>query len=225
MGIYRQYICEQCGKPFQSNKEDKNRKPRFCSIQCASVRVRKMKVCPTCGKEFYNWTRERYCSKACASEALRGVPLSAEHRKKLSEARKASPKCHGENLYNWKGGQATFLERARGYRYKRKTAQHIPMDNRYLKGLRIVTCDTCFYCGKKMGSEATVDHLTPVSRGGDNQRWNLVWACRSCNSKKNAQTLEEYAEQMGFGLIDKYDMIIARVYAPYMQKYNLWKSN
>ena len=222
MGIYRQYICEQCGQPFQSNKEDKNRKPRFCSIQCASVRVRKMKVCPTCGVSFYNWTREKYCSRECAAEALRGVPLSAEHRKKLSEARKASPKCHGENLYNWKGGQSTILIRAAIQRHNRRAAQHIPVDMRYLNGLRYMTRDHCFYCNRIMGKDATVDHLTPVSRGGDNQRWNLVWSCRRCNSRKGAKTFEEYMEIVGFDLSDRYDLIIVNVYAPYMQKF-VWK--
>lgn len=63
-----------------------------------------MKTCAYCGKEFYDWTKEKYCSKECARASLRGVPLSADHRRKLSEGRKASHKCRGENLYNWKGG-------------------------------------------------------------------------------------------------------------------------
>ena len=38
-----------------------------------------------------------------------------------------------------------------------------------------------------------IEHLTPVSRGGDNDIYNLVYSCKSCNSNKRQQTLEEYA--------------------------------
>jgi len=42
---------------------------------------------------------------------------------------------------------------------------------------------TCRYCGKKSPT-MTVDHVMPVTRGGDHNEENLVAACRSCNSKK-----------------------------------------
>ena len=44
----------------------------------------------------------------------------------------------------------------------------------------------CQYCNKKLiGSDATADHITPLSRGGDRYSLNnLRSACRSCNSSK-----------------------------------------
>jgi 5-methylcytosine-specific restriction endonuclease McrA len=43
----------------------------------------------------------------------------------------------------------------------------------------------CYYCGTALvGSDATVDHLLPLSRGGTSEEKNLVASCRSCNSKK-----------------------------------------
>lgn len=44
----------------------------------------------------------------------------------------------------------------------------------------------CSYCGVS-GDEAemTIDHITPISKGGRNDIDNLNLACRSCNSKKN----------------------------------------
>ena len=41
----------------------------------------------------------------------------------------------------------------------------------------------CAYCHKK--TKLTMDHLTPVSEGGNHTASNIVPACRSCNSKKN----------------------------------------
>jgi 5-methylcytosine-specific restriction endonuclease McrA len=41
----------------------------------------------------------------------------------------------------------------------------------------------CVYCGKKP-KQLTQDHITPLSAGGSDTLWNVVPACRSCNSKK-----------------------------------------
>lgn len=48
---------------------------------------------------------------------------------------------------------------------------------------------TCQYCSSK--DRLTVDHVLPVSRGGEWTWENLVAACSSCNSKKGHKTLEE----------------------------------
>ena len=44
----------------------------------------------------------------------------------------------------------------------------------------------CHYCGKQLsGTDATVDHINPVSKfGANNDPDGLVAACRSCNSRK-----------------------------------------
>lgn len=221
MGSYKEYTCETCGKTFQSNKGCRTRIPRFCSKECAGKARAKMKVCAHCGKEFYNWTREKYCSKECAVNALKGVPLSEEHRKKLSEGRKKSLKCKGENLYNWKGGQATYAARMKAHNQRRRSRLKLRLDSIYLAFLLKAQRNKCFYCGRDMGEHPSLEHLTPVSHGGDNQRWNLVYACKSCNSRKHDKSLEEYASKTGaFHLIDKYDLLIAKVYKPYMDFIN-----
>lgn len=38
----------------------------------------------------------------------------------------------------------------------------------------------------------TVDHRTPIARGGSNGIENLVPACNSCNSKKGTRTEPEF---------------------------------
>ncbi|WP_406630340.1 HNH endonuclease [Amycolatopsis sp. WGS_07] len=52
---------------------------------------------------------------------------------------------------------------------------------------------TCAYCGRRA---TTVDHITPVSRGGPRTSWlNTVAACggsaRSCNARKADRTPAE----------------------------------
>lgn len=52
--------------------------------------------------------------------------------------------------------------------------------------------EKCFYCGKKLGKNKTLDHIIPVSRGGDNSIKNLVACCEDCNYSKGALTLGEW---------------------------------
>lgn len=48
----------------------------------------------------------------------------------------------------------------------------------------------CVYCGER--EEITVDHVIPLSRGGEHAVSNLLPACRSCNSSKGKKLLGEW---------------------------------
>ena len=63
-----------------------------------------------------------------------------------------------------------------------------------MKRLRIYMRDKfrCQYCGeKKPGSQLTLDHILPRSRGGDNSPVNVVTACVACNNRKGDRTPAE----------------------------------
>ena len=48
----------------------------------------------------------------------------------------------------------------------------------------------CYKCGKQLTRfSATLDHIQPVSKGGDNSFDNLVTACLHCNSRRGAQPI------------------------------------
>lgn len=52
----------------------------------------------------------------------------------------------------------------------------------------------CHYCGEKVTKDnATLDHLTPQSKGGKNTKDNLKTSCLMCNSIKSGKTYEEAA--------------------------------
>lgn len=51
----------------------------------------------------------------------------------------------------------------------------------------------CSYCSKPLLiSEATLDHVEPLARGGRNHPSNMVVACNTCNNRKGCLTLTEY---------------------------------
>ena len=49
---------------------------------------------------------------------------------------------------------------------------------------------TCLYCGKQP-RDLTIDHVIPVSRGGEDSWLNCVTSCRACNHRKGSRTPEE----------------------------------
>ncbi len=49
---------------------------------------------------------------------------------------------------------------------------------------------TCQYCGRQ-GSDLTIDHIIPRSRGGGHSWDNLVSACKSCNHRKGGKSLSQ----------------------------------
>lgn len=57
----------------------------------------------------------------------------------------------------------------------------------------------CFYCKVKMhfdgaddGTKMTLDHLIPISKGGDDKLSNLVAACKKCNGKRGDKEIAEF---------------------------------
>ncbi len=51
---------------------------------------------------------------------------------------------------------------------------------------------TCQYCGKAAPDVVLhVDHINPVSKGGDNEIINLVTACQGCNLGKSDRLLDD----------------------------------
>ena len=48
----------------------------------------------------------------------------------------------------------------------------------------------CQYCGRR-GSDLTLDHVQPRSRGGPTSWENVVACCRSCNARKRDRTPDE----------------------------------
>jgi 5-methylcytosine-specific restriction endonuclease McrA len=66
----------------------------------------------------------------------------------------------------------------------RGTRQAQGYDNDWLRlSAEVIRRDLgiCHYCG---GTATTADHVVPKSKGGPSDLWNLVAACRPCNSAK-----------------------------------------
>ena len=192
------YNCLNCNKEFESKKGCKTRQPKYCSKQCYANSLKININCKLCNNIIENKHSAKisnriYCSKDCQSKARINIKLPESWKKSLSNGRKKSNKCKGENLYNWKGGKETLKQRVSIYSNNRRSAQKIKIDKDYLNKIINAQDYKCFYCENDLHNYKAIEHLIPLSRGGDNYKNNLVYSCKSCNSKKRNKTLKEYA--------------------------------
>lgn len=57
--------------------------------------------------------------------------------------------------------------------------------------------EVCYYCGVKLTrANASFDHIVPLSRGGEDEKWNLVWCCKKCNMSKGYKLLSEWEDRI-----------------------------
>jgi 5-methylcytosine-specific restriction endonuclease McrA len=63
----------------------------------------------------------------------------------------------------------------------------------------------CFYCRGRLKfkplpdewhMQPTIDHVVPISAGGQNKRDNVVAACVKCNSDKGSRPVDEFMKQL-----------------------------
>ncbi len=75
-----------------------------------------------------------------------------------------------------------FLEKAQR-RARRASAPRNDFSRAQWREMLLVFDHRCAYCHRHL-KQLTQDHLTPFALGGSHTLWNIVPACRSCNSKK-----------------------------------------
>ena len=77
-----------------------------------------------------------------------------------------------------------------GKNVKRRTsgfAKQFVLENRNAK---------CIYCGNKLTrSNATTDHIIPISEGGNNSQVNLMVCCFSCNNERGSKPFFRYLRE------------------------------
>jgi 5-methylcytosine-specific restriction endonuclease McrA len=104
----------------------------------------------------------------------------------------------------WRRSYSKVKERERS---KRRTEAGLMADQRHrrrakLKGLNHVHCQSkirllkllpfCQYCVTLCVGKTTIDHIMPLTRGGEHVPENLIGCCSRCNCSKGNRTLSEW---------------------------------
>lgn len=179
-------VCTRCltGKPADAFHKDASR-PSGLFPQCRDC-------CRSAKRAMYRSDRpkavaEKRCSKC------RLIKLAAEfHRNKsqlngCSSYCKACVKAHVKSFY--RRNPDGFKDRAslRKARKRTATVERVSRREVYRRG-----DGACYMCRKPIEFENMhLEHVIPLSRGGEHSYRNCRPSCESCNLRKGSKTLEE----------------------------------
>ena len=185
--------CIQCGTPFVKN----HRQTRFCSRECGLVRRKdrafaqkssrvwkwrcllEWRGCAICGGQFPANPRSqrRYCSPPCA------------HRRSYQNAYRKNPERFAKAAHKRRAIKASALVEA-------------------VTPLKVYERDKwrCHICGGKVRRKprwkrdpemASLDHLVPLSLGGEHSYANVACAHYRCNLSKGTRAVGEQLALIG----------------------------
>jgi 5-methylcytosine-specific restriction endonuclease McrA len=162
-----QRVCA-CGKEYRST-----------SLKCFRCLATE-RECTSCGKEFKGTYQK------CAS--CRTPWRTCACGKRFKASRKRCPGCVWADL-PVTVRRALWIARNNQRRARKKAAEVVgPVPASVYSAIRAESA--CVYCGSDQ--VAHVDHIVPLSRGGQEHEDNLVPACQSCNNSKYNKLLDEW---------------------------------
>ncbi len=200
--------CKYCGKERHYLR---NNKEIFCSRECAfahKARPPKTKIlseCPNCGRIFSGRLKNSYCSDDCRKEkARKNDYLNAKRKKVISTYICSQCGAITETRYGVK--RRNFCSYECGLKFSRKIEK--AKRRARLTGCICERVDPiavfnrdrwrCQLCKKKLkpfnrgtykDSAPELDHIIPLSRGGDHSYQNTQCVCRKCNAKKSSKEI------------------------------------
>ena len=123
-----------------------------------------------------------------------------EAKREQSERwRKKYPEIDRENSKRWQNENweaRREIVRATNHRRRaRKNKNADPMTGAEQRKWENEQSKICFYCETDCSDNYHVDHLYPLSKGGNHQADNLVIACPSCNLSKGYKDPEQFIEE------------------------------
>jgi 5-methylcytosine-specific restriction endonuclease McrA len=174
-------ICKETGELFTARKKNQAYSEKGLSLRqqyydsttakergrIRKIQGKSIRVCKQCGATYdliENKGRRTYCSDKCARKAER-------NQKKL--------KSHGNHK-----------RRSEYYGVEYEHIQNIQIFERDKWICQLCGCNTPkSLMGKNKPNSPELDHIIPISKGGDHKEYNLQLLCRQCNSSKGANII------------------------------------
>lgn len=185
-------VCEWCGESFTHGQSSPQ---RFCSHQCASSARRKRPVklssriwvidCIVCGKTVVaRMARQRSCRGHTNAEYM----LARYYADKAAQGDGRTPE-------NWR----VHLDR-RNRRLRDQYVEDVSLS--YIAerdGWRCHLCDRRVLKGRQWPhpDSASLDHIVPVSKGGEHSKTNVALAHLHCNLERNNKAVGEQLRLIG----------------------------
>ena len=154
----------------------------FCSIEGCNDILYAKGLCKKCYDKQWREDNKEYK----AEYDKQWLQDNREHMKKYY-------KRYQEQYRQTFIGKASIKAYNHNYRAMTKDLTKETVQRVYEDNIKQFGTLTCILCGKPVEfKDSSLDHLTPLSRGGSNDYENFGVAHLKCNIKKRAMTLEEW---------------------------------
>lgn len=141
-------------------------------------------------RQWYQKNREKEIARCAAyNKANPHVPREAMRRVRLKDP--------ALTLQKFKEWRAMNVDKVAQYDVNKRCKRKGAFGSHSLREWRVLVAawgGRCAYCGVKP-KRLTRDHMIPLSRGGANLIDNILPACFTCNTSKNALTAEEFIQR------------------------------
>ena len=191
---------------------------RACASAARRKRMDNDPLAPQKRRAHYEANRERICANARAYHvAHRGervaaakaryqkqLPGDLEAKARWLAANKGKMQAYYHEWYTqrsetrraqvsaWRRANPDLVQLATERKRARKAAAPgAGLSRSEWAAIKAAFSQRCAYC-LRPDDRLTQDHMQPLSRGGMHSQENIVPACRSCNSRKNASTTLEW---------------------------------
>lgn len=189
----KQKECTKCNKisplsGFSANHTTTDKLSSQCK-KCASERSKEWRLKNKDKHRQYSkeWQklnpekRKKQCRK-----------YTQKHREKLCEKRREryqrNKDKERENSKKWQLANLQKFRHAQNLCKTRRRHQMKKSDDKITfdqwENIKTLAGNRCHYC-KKEFKKLTMDHVIPLSRGGEHNPSNIVPACQSCNASKS----------------------------------------
>lgn len=181
--------CRVCGiekslSEFHNDKTKKDGHHNICKpCKCAETREWNSENKERKLKSTLKWQRENKEARAKISKRYLDKFSREEKRNRLNEWRAKNPEANRSAI-------------ARRRKQLRTSAKHYTAED--VKRIKTAQQNKCAVCKTDVSKSFHVDHVIPVSAGGDNSPLNIQILCPTCNLNKNAKDPIDFMQSRGF---------------------------
>jgi 5-methylcytosine-specific restriction endonuclease McrA len=187
--------CKVCTR--EAARKIREQRPEHCRALVVDWHERHPEYAPAYRKARYAANREQLVADERRRRAARkaaGIKQTlspeARQRKRLANSKWAMLNAEHQRAYN-RARYAAQPGKIRGYQHARK-ARMRGNGGTFTNAEWVALCaqhgHKCLACGESQ--PLTVDHVIPLSRGGQNVIGNIQPLCKPCNSRKHLNVID-----------------------------------